>query len=174
MCLRVTKGDGWGDWMRLWRHFTQICSCFPPVCSSGTPQDRSDILIFTSPSPLDCLQLPQQPIAGPSNTDLHKPQRPWSCLGVQPAILLNYFWNGEKKRMDSISKVCINCGFTQWNLYYLAVLLASACREFVPHHGSHSSQNTFLGVIQRGTMCHKLQSWCEVLQELRHLCSYPV
>lgn len=47
MCLRVTKGDGWGYWMSLWRHFTQMCPCFPPVCSSGTPQDRNYILIFT-------------------------------------------------------------------------------------------------------------------------------
>lgn len=64
--------------------------------------------------------------------------------------------------------------YTVESIFSCMILLVNACSEFVPHSGSHSSQNTFLGVIQGGSMCHNLESQCEVLQELRHLNLYPV
>lgn len=50
-CLQERwSGDGRGraySWTSLWSYCTQICLGVPPVCSSGIPQGRSGLLIFT-------------------------------------------------------------------------------------------------------------------------------
>lgn len=102
--------------MSLWRHFTQICPHFPPACTSGTPQARSGLLIFTG----SISWLPS------TSTTTHS--RTLSCtthrdLGLILGCSLQFYWiifEMRKTRMDSIFKVCIHCGFTQWNPYSLA------------------------------------------------------
>lgn len=167
----MVEGSGWacGDTLLRCAHVSH------QFAAQGLPKIEIIFWYLLAPSPPDYLQVPQQPVAGPSNTDLHKPQRPWSCLGVQPAILLIYFWDGKNKDEFHIQSVHSLWIYTYVeSIFSCTVLLANACREFVPHCGSHSSQNTFLGVIQRGVTCHNLEPWCEVLQELRHLSSYPI
>lgn len=138
VCLRVTKGvvvgTGWacGDYLLGSAHISH------QLVAQGLPRPTVVFWYLLTPSPLDCLQLPQQPIAGHSNTDLHSPQRPWSCLGVQPAILLNYFWDGKNKGGFCIQSVQSLWIYTVKSIFPCTVLLANACREFVPDSSQQS------------------------------------